>query len=305
MSHRYKVGGLVICGAVVAGLATPASAITIVRNFLEPGVDSFLFSDDPGGMPAPPPPVASAAPGNLAGGGNLVDVFNAAADWWEAAVSDSHTYVINYGWSPLGGSTLGQARQYVTEPPPTAPFNESQIKFDSDGSSTLFADPTPHENSEYTVFTPSSADLGGGEINTGLEYSGATGDAAGNNDLLSIAKHEIGHLLGIADFSGVPMVDPDILKFTVPTLTTTAPRPLAGTVIPTTASGGGHIDIGTALLFPSITTGTRRGISQVDVLAVAEVNGFTGIVIPEPLSAMCLAMTGAALLMRRGDRVVA
>ena len=47
------------------------------------------------------------APGNAAGGGDLINIFNAAADLWEQAIQDNHTVTINYSWANLGGGTLG------------------------------------------------------------------------------------------------------------------------------------------------------------------------------------------------------
>ena len=62
-------------------------------------------------------------------------------------------------------------------------------------------------------------------------YSGATGDAAGRVDLLSIAEHELGHALGLSfDNSGAST--PIII---------TAPRPFAGEEIPSVEYGSpGH-----------------------------------------------------------------
>ena len=154
----------------------------------------------------------------------------------------------------------------------TMPGAGGDIRFDSDRSNWVI-DSTPHDNSEYTTFTEFSADLGGGTINTGRVYTGATGDAAGNLDLLSVAKHEIGHLLGITNFG----------DFTNPSLTTTAPRPNAGTVIPT---DGGHIDISTAALFRLLSSGERNGITGIDILAAAEVDGFTNINLDPGVSAI-------------------
>ena len=88
----------------------------------------------------------------------------------------------------------------------------------SDGSTVWFVDATPHENEEYPTFTPSSGDLGGGTVNIGRVYSDATGDAAGRHDLLTAAKQQIGHALGVVN--GFP---PNLLP--VPTLMITAPRP--------------------------------------------------------------------------------
>ncbi len=62
------------------GAVQDASALTIVRNFS-----------------------GGAAPGNAAGGGNLRDIFNTAADWWEEAILDSHIVAIDFSWAPLGG----------------------------------------------------------------------------------------------------------------------------------------------------------------------------------------------------------
>ena len=40
------------------------------------------------------------------GGGNLEDIFNAAADHWEHAIRDEHTVLLHFGWSPVGGDYI-------------------------------------------------------------------------------------------------------------------------------------------------------------------------------------------------------
>ena len=276
---------MILVLAMLFATVPNASAISIVRNFIADG-NTFPIA---GG-------VAGAAPGDAVGGGNLIDIFNAAADWWELALRDVHFFVVNFGWASLSGGTLG----ITTQPTISQPGSVADIQFDND-STVWFTDSTPDDNSEYDTFTESEADLGGGLINTGRVYTNPNIAEAANFDLFSVALHEIGHALGIADFTGS--------NFTTPTLTTTAPRPNDGTVISTTSTGGGHIDIDTSLMYQSIGSGMRRMQSGVDILAVAEVDGFTDIslnpqqqtTVPEPgtLALMGIGFFGLLVVYRR------
>ncbi|MDX5151814.1 MAG: hypothetical protein R3188_04990, partial [Acidiferrobacterales bacterium] len=42
----------------------------------------------------------------VAGGGNLQDIFNAAAGVWESLIADNHTLNLTFGWGAWGGTTL-------------------------------------------------------------------------------------------------------------------------------------------------------------------------------------------------------
>jgi len=39
----------------------------------------------------------------LIGKGNVIEIFDAAADQWERAILDDHTVILNFGWAPIGG----------------------------------------------------------------------------------------------------------------------------------------------------------------------------------------------------------
>jgi len=239
---------LVILAAVllIVGRTEIASGVTITRTYVAPG-ETFPIN---GG-------IAGDAPPNLAGGGNLIDVVNAAADWWELAIRDPHSLEIGYGWSPLGGLTLAVCTQFVSPQPPV----EGQIEFDNDGSSEWFMDPTPYDNSEFGTYTETFDDLGGGDVNVGRVFTGATGDAAGRIDLLAVAQHEIGHLMGITSIVPGPIRIHD-------------PLPYPKTRIPMV---DGHIKIDSALMSATISSGTRRYLTWVDILGGAERSGWVDV----------------------------
>jgi len=241
---------LTTLGSLVALSVTApkAEAISIVRNF-----------------------TGGTAPENAAGGGNLVDIFNAAADLWEQALLDPYTVTINFGWTPIDGSTLAFAFPENQGGTPFRTIAGSNF-FNNDGSFLWFLDPTPNQNQEYLTLTETTTNLGGGPINVGRVYTEPVGDAVGRFDLLSVAFHEIGHLLGVASFQNVfaqETTDGDI--------DIEAPRPFSGTEIPTTPIGGGHIDIPTAIMYPFFGTDSRKALSAVDILAAAETSEFSNL----------------------------
>jgi len=273
------------CRAVLLGLGLtaaavpPASALTISAGFVGASGDSFLNGAGATGVST-----------TVAGGGTLQAVFNTAVRYWTQAILSPRSVTIDYGWAAfaqkysdvLAATFILTSKNSLYHYPP----RYADIEFNSACSSdwSLFLDSTPTCNSEYSTFTASSADLGGGIVNTGRVFTGASG-AAGGVDLLSVALHEIGHALGFIPSTGNPVVVANLL-------------PNVGTRIPTTT--GGHIDIETAVLYPWLASGTRKLLTGVDILGVAQLADYTSVdqnPVPVPLpGALVLMVSGLVAL---------
>jgi hypothetical protein len=206
---------------------------------------------------------AGPAPQNIVGAGHLVEVFNAAADSWERAIGDDHIVTIQFGWSPIPvGNAVHNVRFQSGIP---NRVTEAIVYFDNDGSTRWFLDPTPQEHSEYPTVIECSAALGGGRVNSGYVLSDSSSAQA--LDLLTIAKHEIGHSIALSTWNYLwvtKRADRGILV--------NPPRPFSGTLIP--VNSGGHIRLLGALMDSSLFPAQRKLISVVDVLAIAEMGEF-------------------------------
>ena len=252
-------------------------------------------------------------------------VMDAAADYWQtafAASSRTLSLTINVSWGGLSGATLAQGGASWINNNPTYSLRNPFLTWDNDGSSTFFVDLTPKSNSEWAKSSLRTDDLGGGTINVErVYYNAASGTSARNdNDMLSVAIHEIGHTLGV--LAGYP-------RFNALDVGSDGDLDLSGgTQI---ASSGGHLDYSLGLpetpgfpfdgatvggtyypmlLGSSIVTGTRKLLTEADILMVADLQGLnnpnTNPLIPEPEPSLVILFSiGLLLIFRRRGAVKA
>lgn len=247
-------------------LGLSASIITIILGASAPHAWALtIVRDLTGGTPPP----------DAIGGGNLEEVFNAAADQWERVILDPHVLTLRFGWSAVGGGIHFLTAQGGTLNRET----QGTIFFNNDGVAGHFKwylDPSPRSNDEYRSYRESSQDLGGGPVNVERVYSGAVGDAAATThvDLLSAAIHEIGHALGMSMDNTSFLAesgdgDVDVV----------APHPFPGTTIPLAFNNDGvtsHFDprVSGRPAMIGQAAGERNVASTLDGVAIAQISGF-------------------------------
>jgi hypothetical protein len=219
-------------------------------------------------------------PTTLSGGGNLIDIFNQAADYWESTFPDPNqdwTVELEYQWgdvSDVNNADKALSAQFTLGSVGGTPLRilSGSIAFDNRGGTEWFADPDPASNSAYADVQPFvssfpvTAEPQGIDLNTGIWFVHPINrDAKDHLDLLSIAMHEIGHGLGLLNSP------PDFM----------APSEFEITDAVSPRYAGLHVvlEAGEHLPPPSLMAirnqlGIRQFPSTLDILAVAEISAY-------------------------------
>jgi len=218
--------------------------------------------------------------GSSFGGGNIVDIFQAAAAAWQSVIRDDVTLRIDYGWGPDPGGYHFLGEQGGDPNRETAGTILVNPQIFNDGTfAPLYMDATPLDNAEFTSYQETAQDFGGGMLNTGRMLQMNVEGVPFYLDLYTIISHEIGHALGLSNANSsfiAEAADGDI--------DVTGSQPFAGSSLPLATNNFGvtsHLAIQGAVMTGLFANG-RQLLSDADILANAQLSGWHTTLGPEP-----------------------
>jgi hypothetical protein len=289
--------------------ATPAYGVMITPDYSGLGT---VYQDATGQL------FTTAAVGRTDVTGLFKTDVNAAIQYLQNSILLNWSETITFTLADLSGPPAAVADSTNTGIDANGRPSSSAIRVDT-SSSVFFFDPTPLDNSEFTM-TSATTMLGGSSVNVSrFGNATATGGAAGRWDFLTIAIHEIEHSIGyasgLARFTDVAGATGTAnRKITVPTTLTGFASAFDIPIV----SGSAHID-GTAMMGvfndavvaePGFGIGQRALPTAVEIYGLCVIEGCTAAQVnpnplPEPGTILLLsgALPVVILMARRRTRV--
>ncbi len=278
--------------ALMLSAAPPASALALFADYSDPSLSSGIWQTSAG-------QILGFDPGN--GAVNVTTVFkaniSAAFTYLGNSVLGGGDLTVHFGLENLGPLGADGYSQVVSIGPNGLP-DVTRIVLDNSPLSSFFLDPTPFDNSEYTM-NYVDAILGGGLVNVGRYGSALVGsDAANRTDILTLALHELIHSAALS--ADTPEGNAD-RKRTIPTALTgftsdfDLPFLSASNHIDPFAQGG--LFEHTVTSEPSFGNNDRWLLTGVEIFGICVVQGCTANQVnpnlvgnvPEPSTMMLLA----------------
>ncbi len=287
-----KTTTLTVLSLIIA--TSPASALTITPDF------SMLGTITQDGTPDGTD-VTELVKSNI----------NVAIDSWEAAILKDFDLEIQFTFASLTDVGAVGLHTLLLEDPTTNFIKKSKIEFDLTSQTDWFFDPTPRSNEEFDDIKDFDQD-GDGVIEGRKGVAVAGKGAVDKWDFLSVAKHELGHALGLSGDGTLYLAetadgDIDIDAALMSPLTTI---PVTGTHFDGNATVNGVpnlFDRG-LMAVPGFGVGERSTQSDADILAIAsvynlnkeEINLNPAQQVPEPSTLLGLSLTlGVGTLLRK------